>query len=178
MNKYILLIAVAGCVALGGVFYVTQAHRWQPVKIHETSEIGDTFQKKIDCEKLTASISQKIQQHNDAQKVETRDSNNSGEGAAVYNRYIENSLLKEVFYSPKVNSCLYLESRRTLVKRGVNVKLDEEDWSISYETWYLVDALMDKEVELNDGLPFLQIVNRGEVFSDEKEANTIIDKYK
>lgn len=135
------------------------------------------FSKKIECEKYKDQIIKGIKQYNSLQKPEIRDSDNTDEGV-INNLYVENNEFKEIFYSPKVNSCVYLESRKTLVKRGENANPNVGDWGISYESYYLIDALTNKEIDFNDGLPFLQIFNRSERFSSEEQADTIIDKYR
>lgn len=91
---------------------------------------------------------------------------------------LKNNSLKEIFYSPKVNSCLYLESQRTLIKRGANAKPDIGEWGIDYETYYLIDELTGKKIDFNDGLSFLQIIHRGEAFYSEEDAEALISKYR
>lgn len=167
---------------LGGFYYASQVNKQRFIKRQQNIDLQakkevDYFQKKIDCEKYQDPILNKIKQYNNSQKPELRDSNNSG-GEQMYNLYIENNSLKEIFYSPKVNSCVYLESRKTLAKKGLNAKEDVGDWDIVYETYYLIDALTGKEINFNNGLPGLQIIHRGEIFNYEKEADDIISQYK
>lgn len=175
MKKYLLLLPAvlilmgAGCNS-------------QVVKPNgtNTGEVvaSDDFSKKIECERFQNSVGKKIKEFNDAQKPEIRNSNNDPTGEPYNNLYVENNILKEVFYSPKVNSCLYLESKRTLVKRGEDAKPDVGPWGISYETYYLIDALSGKEIDFNQGVPFLQIIHRGELFTSEYDAYKIINEYR
>lgn len=155
---------------------VAQIQKTQTPEGEKIKEM-DNFQKKIACEKYKDLILDKIKQYNNSQKPELRDSNNAG-GPPMYNLYVENNEFKEIFYSPRVNSCLYLEDRKTLIKRGSNAKPNIGDWGVEYESYYLVDALTGKEIDFNNELPSLQIIHRGEVFNSEKEADAIIGKYK
>jgi hypothetical protein len=52
------------------------------------------------------------------------------------------------------------------------------EWSTVYDTYYLIDELTGKEIDFNKGLPFLQIIHRGERFTSEEEANVILSEYK
>ncbi|GEM_PF-2688413 len=179
-NWFKLVVAISILIigiSIAGYFYISEYHD-KKLSEQEAKQQVDYFNKKIECEKYTDSISKKINQFNASQKPEFRDSNNSGQGEPMYNLYIENNVLKEVFYSPKINSCLYLESRRTLVKPGANAKADIGNWSVDYETYYLVDVLTSKEIDFNKGLNFLQIIHRGEQFNSEKEADDILNEYR
>jgi hypothetical protein len=143
----------------------------------QKDQSNDSFQKNIDCAKYKDAILKQEDQYNKSQKPEIRDSDNTGENPD-YNLYVENNSLKEIFYSPKVNSCLYVESRKTLMKIGADAKPDVGEWSTVYDTYYLIDELTGKEIDFNKGLPFLQIIHRGERFTSEEEANVILSEYK
>lgn len=131
----------------------------------------------VECEKYVDPISTKINQYNALQKPEFKNSDNTGENTQ-YDLYKNNNLLKEVFYSPKINSCLYLESRRTLVKFGVDAKPDVGDWTIAYETYYLIDALTSKEIPFYKGMFFIQIISRGMQFHLEKDVGDALSEYR
>ena len=143
--------------------------------IIESNNIN-VFSKKIECEKYKDEIIKNIKQYNLSQKPEIRDGDNT-DGVAN-NLYVENNEFKEIFYSPKVNSCVYLESRKTLMKINENANQNNGKWDIIYETYYLIDALTNKEIDFNDGLLFLQIFNRGERLNSEQQADIVIDKYR
>ncbi|MCX6721104.1 MAG: hypothetical protein NT026_00660 [Candidatus Staskawiczbacteria bacterium] len=166
-NKLILpVVILLGFIIWGGFFYASQINKKQ-----------DNFQKKIDCEKYKSQILDKINRFNSAQKPELRNGDNTGTNPD-YNLYVESDELKEIFYSPKVNSCLYVESDKTLMKLGADAKPDVGNWSTLYETYYLIDALTNEKIDFYQGLPFLQIISRGDVFNSEKQANEIISAYK
>ena len=185
-NKLVLPISILlGCIILGGFYYVNQLNKQKSIERQQQIELStktgtgtDYFQKKIACEKYKDSILNKIKQYNNSQKPELRDTNNSGYGEPMYSLFVESNSLKEIFYSPEVNSCLYLEDDQTLVKAGANAKPDVGSWSIDYEDYYLIDVLTGEKINFNNGLPFLKIINRGEMSTSEKNANVIIDKYK
>jgi len=191
-NKLVLPISIIlGCFVLGGFFYASQSQKQKLIEkeltleavssntgIIDITDNNKEFEKKVECEKYNDKIQKRIREYNLSQTPEIRDSNNSDEGEPINNLYIESNELKELFYSPKVNSCIYVESRRTLMKPGVNMDSSSEGWSIVYETYYLVDALSGEEIDFNDNLPFLQIIHRGERFNSEDYANELISNYK
>lgn len=137
----------------------------------------DGLLKKNNCEIHRENILKYISNYNDSQKPEFRDSNNAG-GDPIINLYVERKNLIDIFYSPKIDSCLYIESRQTLAKRGEDAKIDVGAWGVIYDTWYLIDALTDKEINFYGGQPYFQMIHRGEVFNTEIEANTIINEYR
>ncbi len=132
-----------------------------------------SFQGYVDtaCEKYKVSVLNKIEQYNNSQKPEPVDSQTGSFALAV-----ENNVLKEIFYSPKTNSCLYWESRRFLAKS--NAKPDVGNWFIDTEDYYLVDVLTGKEVNFYEGLPFMQIIHSGEVFNSEETGYAVVSQYK
>lgn len=82
-----------------------------------TQQIGneDLFQKKQECQKYTSQIEKKL---------EESAFSNPQTGAQTF------SALEKIFYSPKVNSCLYVAEEWFLVKGKKES-----------ETWTLVDVL-------------------------------------
>lgn len=189
MDKSKLIIPasiIIGFIVLGGFFYFSNLNRQLirvPVVIeNEKDDIKegnneDEFAKKMECKKYSEKIEEKIKEFNIMQKPEIRDSSPNIE-STINHLYIENNALKEVFYSPKLDSCLYVESKRTLMKSDPNANPNIGEWNISYETYYLIDALSGKEIDFNDGLPFLQMIHRGERFNSEDYANELINIYK
>lgn len=166
-NKLILPISfLLGFIILGGFLYMGQINK-----------NTDNFQKKINCEKYKSQMLDNISQYNSAQKPELRNSDNTGTNP-MYGLYVESKELKQIFYSPKVDSCLYVESDKTLAKFGSDTKPDVGNWSTIYETYYLIDALTSKKINFYQGLPGLQIISRGYVFNSEKQADEIINPYK
>lgn len=132
-----------------------------------------------DCEKFRLSINKKIQDYNVSRKREVRDSNNSVDSdQPVLNTYIEYKELKDLFYSPKLGSCVYLESGKTLMRLGTDIEAVGGDWKVIYDTYYMFKVPSHEEVIFNDDLPFLQIVHRGEEYTPENEANEIVSRYK
>jgi hypothetical protein len=181
------ITAVVIVIIFSSVFYFLQINKQKTIKedseksgqvVPDTKADSNEFSKKIECEKYKDQIIKSIKQFNSLQKPEVRDSNNSGEGEPMNNLYVENNELKEVFYSPKVNSCVYLESRKTLAKLEADANPKIGNWEIIYETYYLIDVLTSKEISFNDGSTSLQIIHRGEQFHSEQEADIIIDMYR
>lgn len=148
-----------------------------PITENKNIVADDNFNKKIECAKLKDSIIEKIKKYNGVQKPEIRNSN-PDLSEPINDLYIENKELKEVFFSPKENSCLYVESRRTLFKPGAGAKPNIGEWNIYYETYYLIDALSGREVDFNDGLSFIETVHRGEPWNSELEVEILINEYK
>lgn len=167
---------IIGCIILGLSYFFAQQYYKRDIVQFKNNKQSDYFYKKIECEKYKDKIQEKINQYNLSQVPEVRDSNNAG-GEPINNLYIENNLLKELFYSPKLDSCLCLESRRTLMKKGLHND-ESQNWITIYETYYLVDVLTGKEINFNNDLNFLQIIHRGERFSTIKQADDIINEYK
>lgn len=192
-NKLVLPISIIlGCFVLGGFFYASQSQKQAITEKELTSEVMSSnkgiidttadskeFEKKVECEKYNDKIQKRIKEYNLSQKPEIRDSSvPTNPEEPINHLYIENNVLKELFYSPKVDSCLYIESRRTLMKSDPNASPADGDWSISFETYYLIDALSGEEIDFNDGLPFLQMIHRSDRFNSEDYANELINKYK
>lgn len=192
MNKQKLILSgsiLLGCVILGVFYYASKTNRKtsndkpQIVKPEETIK-ADDFTKKIECEKYRDSIAKTINQYNNSQTPEIRNSNNTGtEDEAINHLYVENKELKEVFYSPKVNSCLYLEISRTLMKSDPHAKANEGSWGTSFEYYNLIDALTGNQIDSvftinrsermdsynSDGLVTSNIYN---------EVSAMVDEYK
>ena len=162
MMSSILIVAIS--IGYYYVVFIPESKNSEGQKNNE-----DVFAKKVECEKYKDEIIIKINQFNAKQKPEVRND---------YNLYVESNEFKEIFYSQKINSCVYLESRKTLSKRSANADPNTGDWNTSYETYYLIDVLTNKEIDFNKGLPFLQITNRGEQFNSEKEAHDILNEYR
>ena len=152
--------------------------RQEQIANEKKEQSDNLFEKKIECEEYQNKIVKKIDQYNKTQKPEYRDSNNSGFGEPMINLYVEQNELKEIFYSPKVNSCVYLESRKTLAKQGADARADVGIWDVIYDTYFLIDILNHKEINFNNGLNFLQVIHRGEEFNLQKEIDAVISKYK
>lgn len=176
LTLFIIVVLIFG---LSFYFMRTNNQRIIIPKNNVNQKIGsDNFSKKVECEKYKDQIIKNINQFNLSQKPEVRDGNNNGTSDHDYNLYIESNEFKEIFYSPKVNSCVYLGSRKTLIKLGANADPNKGNWDISYETYYLIDVLTNKEIDFNKGLPFLQIISRGDQFISKKDADVIINDYR
>ncbi len=190
MKKEILIWPVTIIIValiIGLIFYFLQINKQKISKennniaeqaVFNTKTDNNEFAKKIECEKYKDQIIKKINQYNSIQKPEVRDSNNSGEGEPINNLYVESNEFKGVFYSSKVNSCLYVEIRRTLVKRGAEADPNVGNWGVSSEYYYLIDALTSKEIDFNEGMSSFQTINRSEQLRSKKEANDLIDQYR
>ncbi|MCE9586253.1 hypothetical protein K8R04_02965 [Candidatus Uhrbacteria bacterium] len=175
-----LLLALlgSGCEPLVITKTTTQQGMGQSSTTNEEATANDLFSKKVICEKYADSISEKIKRFNASQKVEIGDSSvPAGEGPPIYRKYLNNNLLINVFYSPKVDSCVYVESHRTLIA-AEDATPGKEDWEISYETWYMMDVLTGAEIDFYKGQPWIQLIQRSEVFNTEVEAKSAVDKYR
>lgn len=126
----------------------------------------DNFQKKIECQKFIDSVSKKINLFNGKQKPEIRDSNNSG-GEPINHSYIESKEFKEVFYSPKVDSCLDLEVARTSLKVDNMDSKQYGQWATSYEDYNLIDILSGKQIDS------VSTINRSEVMNSYDDKGNI-----
>jgi len=146
---------------------------------NKATSTNTTFSKKIECEKYRNEIEEKIKQYNLSQKPEVKDSSvplNPEE--PINHLYLKNNELKEIFYSPKVDSCVYIESRKDLIKSDPNANPNIGTWGISFESYYMIDALTNEEINFNNGLPFIDLIHRSEIFTTEKNAEKIINEYK
>jgi hypothetical protein len=168
-----LLVTIVALLLIGGGVYIYNNRKADvPVLIDNAINLNS-----VECKKYTNLITAKIDQYNALQKPEFKNSDNTGENPQ-FDLYINNNILKEVFYTPKINSCLYLESRRILVKPGTDAKPDVGSWSVAYETYYLIDALTYEEISFYQGMPFMQMINRGLQFHSEKEADDVLSEYR
>lgn len=192
MNKQKLILPMSillGCIILGGFYYASEANKktaidkLQVVKPEEEN-MADDFTKKIECEKYRDPIAKRINQYNNSQTPEIRNSNNTGTGdEAINHLYVENKELKEIFYSPKVNSCLYLEISRTLMKSDPYSKANEGSWGTSFEYYNLIDALTGNEIDsvftINRSERMDQYNGDGTISVNVyTEANDMVNNYK
>ena len=176
MNKQKLILPISillGCIILGGFYYASEANKKDStnnsqIVPSEENKQNDNFTKKIECGKYRDSLIKIINQYNNSQTPEIRNSSNTGAGnEAINHLYIENKELKEIFYSPKVNSCLYLEISRTLMKSNPNAKANEGKWSTSFEYYNLVDALTGNQIDS------ISTINRSERMDEYNNDGTI-----
>lgn len=137
---------------------------------------SDQFQ--ADCQRFRWLIVENERLYNESQKMEVRDSNNIIGGKPVLNTYKENNELKDLFYSPKAKSCLYLESRKTLMRKGTDIKTQGGDWTTIYDTWFLVNPSTGDAVMLDDPESGLKIVHRGEIYTPTDQVERILGEYR
>lgn len=167
-NLILPISVIIGCFILGGFFYLSQINKQKDVQKENESKINEDFSKKMECEKYKEGILENIQKYNISQKPEIRDSNNSNDNnEPVNNTYIDKKELKEIFYSPKINSCLYIEDLKTSMKYNAN-----ETWGVVYEYYNIIDVFTDKKLES------IKIINRGEVINFDMDIEKIMNKYK
>ena len=141
--------------------------------IKENKEIADNlFEKNIKCEKYKEEIIEKISLYNNSRKPEVRNGNNDDTSAPDYHSYIEEKEFEEIFYSPEVNSCLYLESQRTLMKIDSDLVSTDGQWMTVHEYYNLIDILSDKEIES------VRTMWRGEQFDSYDSVQNLVDKYR
>ncbi len=53
-----------------------------------------------------------------------------------------------------------------------------DEWYISYDTYYLIDAFNNQKINFNDGLNFLQVIHKTQIFSTQEEIDGVISVYK
>ncbi len=180
MNQLLKSIAVIGIISVSLSIayyysvYLPERHRiisdqqQEELLINESKEqANDIFEKNMECEKYKDEIVKKINLYNISQKPGIRDSNNAG-GDPINHLYIERNEFKEIFYSPKVNSCVYLETSRTLMKSDPYAT-ETEPWSVSFEYYKLIDALSDKEMES------VFTINRSEAMNSYDDNGRIVE---
>lgn len=131
-----------------------------------------------DCEKYRWLITENERIYNESQKMQLRDGNNSGEGKPEWNTYVEKNELKDLFYSPKSSSCLYLESRKTLMRRGLDTKTNGGEWGVIYDSWCLVDPSTGGEMMLDEPITCLNVIHRRESYTPADEVERILGEYK
>ena len=177
-KKIILPISILlGCIILGGFYYFTKIQNNKSI----TNQQKENFKNKIECGKYQKEIVEKINTYNNSQKIFTADGNNDDSQASNTNQYINSKEFKELFYSPRMNSCVYFEIDQTLIGHKINNKPIQ--WAVSSEYYNLIDVLTGKQLEL------IHTVNRGEKMDSYnkdgtvseniyKNASDVIDNYR
>ena len=184
MNQALKLIIVTSIfMVASSLYYYLVIHlperngavsdQQQEQLIKENKEIADNlFEKNIKCEKYKEEIIEKISLYNNSRKPEVRNGNNDDTSAPDYHSYIEEKEFEEIFYSPEVNSCLYLESQRTLMKIDSDLVSTDGQWMTVHEYYNLIDILSDKEIES------VRTMWRGEQFDSYDSVQNLVDKYR
>lgn len=168
MNKQKLVLPICvimGCIILGGFYYLTQINKYKFINEYQqegikvgtsqkeevkNSKNDDYFLKKIECEKYKEKIKKDINDYNYSQKMFIGDSAVPGNPVSpeIPRLYLYNKEFKEVFYSPKVNSCLYYEVSRTFIAPPEeSVNYPNIKWGVSFESHNLIDHLQEITIE-------------------------------
>jgi hypothetical protein len=173
-----LVLMGSGCVSEPSKIQSDQNTNLNKVieqKVADKTDQSGQFEKKVECTKLKEEIIKKIISYNNSQ---TPEFGASSPNLGIDSLFVRSKEIKEVFYSPLVDSCLYLESNKTLIKYGLDAKPNVGQWSVDYDTYSLIDFLSNKQIDFNNGMNFLQVVHRGERFLDETQIDDIVKKYK
>lgn len=149
MSKNIIigLLLVLLCIAVYSNIQKSNSHNQGQNKLLETkANPDDLFQKKQDCQKYTAQITK---------NVEAQNYTNPQTGFQSYN------YLNKVFYSPKLNTCLYVSTER-----------DFEHGKPTFEIPVLVDALTGETL-----LSGLREVGKPEFFERKEQFDIYLKDY-
>jgi hypothetical protein len=133
----------------------------------------DNFEKRLECEKFKNEIQNKINSYNYSQKPFIGDSAVPGnsDDPIIPRLYLYNRELVEVFYSPLINSCLYLEVSRTYISDPEQDD-NKRTWGISFETYKLINYLTNELLEIEE------TIHRSEIRSTYYQIQELISKYK
>lgn len=164
IQKYKIIIWSFIAVLLLGVLFMTAIK----LSFNSNNELTSEFTKKVECGKLINRISEEIKDYNQSQKIFIED-NNVPQNPQEPNlrAYINHRELGEIFYSRKIDSCILIRIDRTLINNK-EAKIDDKNWSTSYEYYYLIDALTGEE------LKSIFTINRSEKMDSYNSDGTII----
>jgi hypothetical protein len=164
-------------ISVGTYFFlVNKPSEEKPLQNEEvkTSDSAqDDFQNKMECYNLKEKIEIDMEKFNSEQTPEKR---TVDRGAVEEYMCFEQKELKEIFFSKKLNTCLHVEIDKTICKSLMSYSSGE--YYVSYETDYLIDTLSNEKIDFNNGLNFLQIINNGQQFNTQEDADKIINEYK
>lgn len=151
----------------------------QEVPQYKVEEEDVSFSENLEYEKHKKNIENRILKYNNSQVPELRVQNlGMSEDDNEYFWCFESRELIDLFYSSREGAYLYLESVKTNCQDEVNVDLENGPWYIDYDTYYLIDFSSEREIEFNDGSPFLQIIHRGEIFNSEEDVNKLLLEFR
>lgn len=173
-KKYLLIIVGLIVLSLVAIFEYNKINK-KEIESVKTNE--NILLNKENCEEFRDQINNSLMQYNASQKHEIRDSDNTGDKPSL-GLYIEYKELKDLFYSPITQTCLYVESSKTIFKPGKDAKIDEGDWIIAYDTYYLTDVESGEQLKLKDDMPWAQRIVRSSDFYSDQEIQESINLYK
>ncbi len=128
---------------------------------------------KIGCYSLRDIFLNEIEKFNSKQVPEKRITD---VGAYEENMCYEENEFIDLFYSEKIDSCIYIESKKTICKNLMPYSSGE--YHLSYDTYYFEDILNNKEIDVLYGVNFVQKIHRSEEWVDDEEMNDIINSLK
>ncbi len=134
-------------------------------KVSPKSEVPKkevTFKQKEECASYKDNINKEVEVFNQKQIIERR-----GDNDGSYSFCKEIRELQEVFYSPKVNSCIQAITEKTLCQPNQNVA-----FHVSYEYLNLKDVLTEKQLES------FRVIWRGEGYESMDDIQQKIENYK
>lgn len=134
------------------------------------------FEQKLKCNNLRPSVENLIRDYNSQQEPEQRSQNNTlaqDDPQQTFGTYLENKELSDFFYSPKLNTCLYIEIQRTSLKTIGNSELGGhiEYWNPVYEYYNFIDALTGKTINS------IKTISRGSKFNSFNDVKKMVDDF-
>ena len=176
-KKYLLIIVGLIVLSLIAIFEYYKINKNNAEEIKSIKINKNVLLNEESCEKFRDKINNSLMQYNASQKHEIRDSDNTGNKPSL-GLYIEYKELKDLFYSPITQTCLYVESSKTIFKSGEDAEIDKDDWKIAYDTYYLTDVESGEQLKLKDDMPWAQRIVRGSDFYSDQEIQESINLYK
>ena len=176
-KKYLLIFIGLIFLSLIAIFQYYKINKNNTEEIKSAKINNNVLLNEESCEKLRNQINNSLMQYNASQKHEIRDSDNTGDKPSL-GLYIEYKELKDLFYSPITQACLYVESSKTIFKSGEDAEINKGDWRIAYDTYYLIDVKSGEQLKLKDDMPWAQRIVRGSDFYSDQEIQESINLYK
>lgn len=167
----LVLLLIAGSTLYFFIFLPNQNK-------NKTIKAGFLFEQKLKCNSLKLSIENVIKDYNSQQKLERLSQNNAltpDDPQQTYGMYLNSKELNDFFYSPKLNTCLYVEIARTSLKTSGDSELGSpiEYWNPVYEYYNFIDALTGTTINS------IRTISRGEKYDDfndvQKTTNDLKD---
>lgn len=129
---------------------------------NDKASASDEFTLKQECYNYKTDIEKNVNEFNADQVIEKR-----GDNDGSFSLCKETQELKEIFYSPKLDSCAHVMIEQTVCKPNENVA-----FSTSYEYQNLYNTLTGEQLES------FKTISRSAPFENTNEVEQKIDEYK
>ncbi len=141
----------------------------------QESEAKD-FERKVACAQFKDSAEQKISAYNRQQKMVSLPQKNTlseDDPEQTFGIYVGRKEFIQVFYSPKLNTCLYEEEYRWLLKKKACTEADgcKDYWLPSTESHSLFDVLSGAEIEE------VRTIWRSEPYQTQQDVKNMLEEY-